>query len=207
MAGFLDNLRKKAEEAIAKSEIALVRGKIAGTRVCGRDGSIVVDAGHVVDDAVIERAISEGLLHALAQSVLAAHAQDAKERAAAFRARTPEGQEEANLDSVDLFIEARGCVGRIAVLEVTDIRGNTVVPAGTEITEQEVRRARAAGQLEALIYSASQPQPPRDPAKMGSLRGPADFSELPAESRPQPPPSRPPVNFGEWPGKETDEQE
>ena len=62
--------------------------------------------------------------------------------------------EARSLDSVEDFMEARRYLGKYAVLEVTNIRGEIIVPAGTQIDDEYIRKAREAGQLSALIYSA-----------------------------------------------------
>lgn len=184
-AGF----RKKTADLVARQEAAFARGKIAGTPVHDDEGNLLVDAGHRIDDTVIERAAAVGKLRALAVSAGTAQMQDWREKARETLDRTPDGLEARSLESVDDFIEARRCVGRIAGVDVTDVRGNVVVPAGREIQEQDVQVAREAGLLSALIYSAQQPAPTASPS-------------------PQPPsPARPAAArtwFGEGPPPDTE---
>lgn len=159
--GLFRGIRKKAEDAVAEREAAFVRGKVAGRTVRAPDGTVVIEAGRIVDEATIQRAIQCGRLTSVMQAVAMAQAQDLKEKAEQVIERTDEGREARNVESVDDYVAARRYVGRVAVIAVTDIRGQVLVPAGKEITEDDVRRARDAGQLSALIYSAQQPQPPR----------------------------------------------
>jgi hypothetical protein len=159
---FWQGLRKKTEETVARREIAFARDKVAGKTVTDDAGGVIVEAGHRIDDAVIERAAAAGKLHALAAAVVTAEAQDLKEKAETYLASTPEGKEARALDTVGEYARARRYVGHISGLDVTDIRGTVIVPAGKEITEQDVRAARDANLLAALIYSAQQPPPPKE---------------------------------------------
>jgi hypothetical protein len=115
------------------------------------------------------------------QAVAMAQVQDLKEKAETAIDQTDEGREARNVGSVDEYVLARRYIGRIAVIDVTDIRGRIVVPAGKEIGDEDVRRAREAGQLSALIYSAQQPQPPRPVRR--AAPGPQEHEEDSAEAR------------------------
>jgi len=177
-------LRKKTSETVARQEAAFARGKIAGTPVTDDEGNVLVDAGHRIDDTAIERAAAAGKLHALAAAAMTAHVQDFKEKAREQLDRTPDGIEARALNSVDDFIEARRYVGRIAGVDVTDIRGNVLIPAGKEINERDVQIAREAGQLSALIYSAQQPAP--EPLPTADHRPPATQHRTPSTQHPTP---------------------
>ncbi len=161
LGGLFGGLKKKAGDAVLQHETALVRGKVAGRTVRAQDGTVIVEAGRTIDEATIQRAIAANRLTSVMQAVAMAHAQDLKEKASQALDNTEDGREARNVDSVDEYVMARRYVGRIAVIDVTDIRGNVIVPGGKEVNEEDVRRAREAGQLSALIFSAQQPQPPR----------------------------------------------
>lgn len=158
---FFQGLRQKTTETVQRQEEAFVRGKIAGTAVLDESGDLIVDAGHRIDDTIIARAQAAGKLHALAMAVGTGQVQDLKERASDHFGATPDALENRSLNSVDDYIEARRYIGRTAGVDVTDIRGNIIVPAGKEIKDDDVRLAREAGQLSALVYSAQQPAPPK----------------------------------------------
>jgi len=162
LGGMFRGLRQKAEDAVTRSETAFVRGKIAGSPVLDDQGGMIVDAGRLIDDSVIDRAARAGKLHALAKAAGAAQLQDLKEKASEQIAATEGGQESRSLDSVDDYVAARRYVGWTTAFDVTDIRGNLVVPTGKEVTEEDVRRCREAGLLSALVYAAqrgSRPDP------------------------------------------------
>src|SRR5437764_620970 len=82
---------------------------------------LIVEAGHPIDDAVIERANASGKLHAVAAAAASAQAQDLKEKAKEAYERTQDGQEAKSLSSVEDFVEARRYLGRVAVMDVTDV--------------------------------------------------------------------------------------
>ena len=149
----------KAADAVAEQQVSFVRGKIAGKTVLDDAGQAIVEAGHVIDDTVIEHAYAYGKLHLLTSTVVKAKAQDLKEKAKDAYAQTDHGQESAALDSVDQYVEARRYLGKYAGIDVTDIRGNVLVPMGKQIDAGDVSLAREAGQLGALIYAAQQPLP------------------------------------------------
>jgi hypothetical protein len=159
VAGLWDRLRNKASDVVAGPSAALVRGKIAANDVFDEAGNLLVGAGKEIDDEVINRATAAGKMPAIVAAAATAQGQDIKEKFQAGYDRTPEGQETRNLADSDDYIEARRYIRWIAGIEVTDIRGNTIVPAGKVIEDEDVRRAREAGQLAALIYSAQQSGP------------------------------------------------
>src|SRR5687768_5899265 len=78
----------KAADAVADQQMAFVRGKVAGKTVLDDDGGVIVEAGHVIDEPAIERAMACGKLNALTSTVVKAKAQDPKERAQDAYART-----------------------------------------------------------------------------------------------------------------------
>jgi hypothetical protein len=160
VSGFFAGLKKAAGDAVESSEIALARGKTAGKTVCSDSGEVLVEAGHVIDDEAIARAKAAGKLGALAGAAVTSQAQDIKERTRAAYHATAEGTEARSLASSDQYIEARGYIGWVAAVDVTDIRGNLIVPAGRKIDDEYVRAAREADQLASLIYSAQQSPPP-----------------------------------------------
>ena len=180
-------LVKKTTETIAEQEASFVRGQIAGKRVTDDAGNVIVDAGHVIDDAAIVRASAAGKLHALAGAAIKAQAQDAREKIADQLEKTPDGREARSLNSVDQFVEARRYVGQIAGVDVLDMRGDLILSAGQRITEDDVRRAREADQLGALIYSAQQPAPVPAPGPASSEIATEAVAEHPAESASPPP--------------------
>lgn len=159
IGGFLRGLRKKAGDKVAQRESELVRGKIAARAVVDDTGTVIVDAGHRIDDAIIQRANAAGKLHALVAATMSAKMQDLKEQARERYEHSADGQEARTLATTDAYAEARGYLGRKAAVDVTDIRGNMLVPAGKQIEDEDIRIAREAGQLAALIFSVQQSAP------------------------------------------------
>ena len=156
VSGFFTGLKRKAGEVVETKEIAIVRGKTAAKAVYSDSGELIVDAGHPIDDAAIERAHAAGKMNALTAAAVSSQAQDFKERARTAYAATPEGTEARSMASSEQYIEARQYIGRVAAVDVTDLRGNIIVPAGKKIDDEYVRAAREAEQLGSLIYSAQQ---------------------------------------------------
>lgn len=193
MAGWLDRLQRSARQiqdavkvTLEREQAALVVGKVAGNTVIGPDGSTIVEAGQTIGAETIERAVACGALSALVSSVAVAGIQDLQERLSAVRSSTPEGAEQRSLETVEEYAQARHCVGRIAGLDVTDIRGNVVVPKGARITEDQVRKARESGLLGALMHSASVPldvTPDETPEDSPSGCGPNHQEGTPPERR------------------------
>lgn len=159
VAQLWQGFRKRAADAVTRQTIALVRNRVAGVPVLDDAGNLIVDAGHRIDDAVLERAQAAGKLQALVAAALKAQAQDLQEKTGEMLDSLPERQEARALATVEEAAEARRYVGRIAGIDVTDVRGTVIVPAGKRITEEDIGRAREAGLLAALCYSAQQPQP------------------------------------------------
>lgn len=160
VSGFFTGLKKKAGDAVESHEIAMVRGKSAAKTVLTDAGDVIVDAGHPIDDDAIEMARRAGKLNALVASAVSSQAQDFRERTRAAYAATPEGTEARSMASSEQYLEARHYIGYVAAVDVTDIRGNIIVPAGTKIDDEYVRSARDAEQLGSLIYSAQQSPAP-----------------------------------------------
>lgn len=150
------NMCHKTTEAIAQQEAAWIRGKVAGKPVCDEGGNLLVDAGHPIDAEVIARAKASGKLSALVAAAMTAQAQDLKEKFGEHYSRSPEGQEARALQSADAVVEARRYLGRVLEMDVTDLRGNVIVPAGKPIEQEDIRAAREADQLSALIMAAEQ---------------------------------------------------
>lgn len=162
MAEWLERLKEAAQrsaqavrELAEREQIALVVGQVAGRTVMDDEGAVLVEAGQIITTEIAERARAAGRLGALVACVAAAGMQDLRERIETLRAQTPEGQEELALESVDLYAEARQYVGRVTGTDVTDVRGNVVIAAGTRLREEHVRLARERRLLGALIASAS----------------------------------------------------
>ena len=176
VAGMWDRFRKKASDTVSRQSTGLVRGRIAARDVFDDAGNLLVGAGGTIDDGVIEKTLAADKMAALVAAAAAAQTQDFKEKLKGEYDRTPEGQDRRNLADSDDYIEARGYIRYVAAVEVTDIRGNVLVPAGKTIEDEDVRNAREAGQLAALIYSAQQSGPP----PFGETGGPPP----PAENQP-----------------------
>jgi hypothetical protein len=160
VSGFFSGLKKRAGEVVEMQETAIARGRIAAKAVYTNSGELIVDAGHPIDDAVIEKARQAGMLGPLAATAMSSQAQDFKERTRAAYHATPEGTEARSMASSDQYIEARGYIGRKASVDVTDIRGGVIAKAGQTIDDEIVRAAREADQLGSLIYSAQQAPAP-----------------------------------------------
>jgi len=185
-----DRFRTKATDVVAQQSAAIVRGKIAARDVFDDAGNMLVGAGKSIDDSVIDRATAAGKMPALVAAVATAGTQDLREKLQSHYDQTPEGQDRRNLADSDDYIEARGYIKYIAAIEVTDIRGNVLVPADAEIRDEDVRKVRDAGQLAALIYSAQQSGPPKlsyEPSDWQRTGG-TDVPREPAS--PQTPPGR-----------------
>ena len=175
LAHWWHHLKDKASQAVADQEAAFARGKIAGSAVTDDAGELLVDAGQRIDEAVIERARQAGKIGALARAAVAAQTQDLKESVQTHYSRTESGQEARLLDSVEEFRAARAYLGRTLTIDVTDIRGNSVVPAGKTLDDEDIRRARDAGLLGALLVAAEQ-APPASSQPTSTSSAPADSS-------------------------------
>jgi hypothetical protein len=156
-------------------------------------GNMIVDAGHRIDDTVIQRAQTAGKMHALVAAAVTAQAQDVRDQVRKHYDSTPDGQEAQSMATSEQYIEARRYIGRIAGVDITDIRGNVIVPAGKEIRDEDVRIVRDAGQLAALIYAAQQPaplhpaapEPAAAPPPTNSRRAPVPFDSYYDETDPK----------------------
>ncbi len=169
---FFKGIQEKTSETFARQEAAFARGKVAGTAVHSDDGTLIIDAGHLIDEAVLANAERAGKLGAVAVSAGTAQMQDLKEKATDTLANTQNGREARSLDSVEEFQEALAYVGRYTGVDVTDIRGNIIIPAGKKIDPEDVRAAREEQLLSALIYSAQQGHAPA-PGSSGPIAEPS----------------------------------
>lgn len=160
--GWLAGLRNKASAAIEKQQAAFALGRVAGTTVMDSQGKTVVEAGQRIDEAVLERAYQTETVAAVSASALEGQKQDLKEKVQTHYARTESGRESMLLDSVEEYAELHRYLGRVTTMDVTDIRGNVIVPAGKKLEASDAQLAREAGQLGALLAVAreSVPAPP-----------------------------------------------
>jgi hypothetical protein len=158
-AHWWEGLRSKASHAVADRQAAFARGRVAGVTVTDDAGRTLVEAGQRIDDDILAQARQAGKIAALAASAMKAQAQDIKEKAQAQYARTEAGQEAQVLESVEDYREARRYLGRMLTLDVTDIRGNVVVASGKVLDDADLRRAREAGLLSALLAAAQRSLP------------------------------------------------
>lgn len=156
LSGLFSNAKKAAEDVLESQQIALSRGRTASKDVLSDSGEIIVEAGHRIDEETIQKAKSAGKLSALAGAAVTSSAQDFRERARNTYDSTPDGIEARSMASSEQYIEARRYIGRIASVDVTDIRGNMIIQAGQKLDDSHVRAAREADQLGSLIYSAQQ---------------------------------------------------
>lgn len=175
---FFNSLKQQTADAVARRGTAFVRGKVAGKPVTDDAGAMIVDAGHVIDDAVIARADAAGKMSALVAAAAAAQAQDLRAKVGERYDATPEGQERRALETVDTYIEARRYIGRYTGVDVMDLTGSVVVPAGKKIVDEDVRAARDADLLGALIYAAEQ-EPPPGAAQVASVEPAAPVRRAP----------------------------
>src|SRR5579884_3963554 len=142
-------VRKKTADTVGRQAVGFVRGRVAGMSLIDAEGSSVVEAGQVVDDEVIARA----------------------EEAAGHLGRTAIGQQLWAEGTAGEYAEALNYTGYVTADDVTDIRGNVIVPADKKIDETDIQAARAAGQLSALLYSVKQGGPGRSASKKKSSAG------------------------------------
>jgi hypothetical protein len=182
VAKLWQGFRKRAVDSVTRQTIALVRNRVAGVPVVDDAGNLIVDAGHRIDDEVIERAQAAGKLQALVAAALKAKTQDLQEKTGEMLDNLPEHREARWLATAEEAAETRRYIGRIAGIDVTDVRGTVIVPAGKRITEEDVGKTREAGLLAALRYSAQQPQPEApasaEPEQAGSPFG-SPLAEFP----------------------------
>jgi len=160
VSGFFSGIKKAAGEVLETQEIALIRGKTVSKAIFSDEGELLVDAGHRIDDDVINHVRKNGKMSALVASAVTSQAQDIRERARSVYQATPDGVEAHALASSEQYIEARQYIGRLSSMDVTDIRGNVIIGAGQKIDDEHVRAARESDQLGSLIYSAQQSPAP-----------------------------------------------
>lgn len=186
--GQLNRLVKDVTErtggALSRQQAALVRGKVAGRQVTDDHGNLLVDSGHVIDDAVIDRAAAAGKMAQLVVAAGSARMQDLKEAAQTQMGKTQGGQEARALDSVEEYAEARSYVGRYVGMDVTDVRGNVIIETGRKLSDEDVRTAREMGLLSALIFAAQQPytspvepEPVVTPPLVGPFSSPEEMEQ------------------------------
>ncbi|MEP6755782.1 MAG: hypothetical protein ABJA67_09795 [Chthonomonadales bacterium] len=161
LADLLANAAKSANEFVNDREVSIVRGKVAGKDVHAEDGSLIIAAGSRVDEEVIAHAEREHKMHALTASVGSGGVQDLREHVQNHVGTTTDSVEAQSLDTLDEAVEARTYIGRIATVDVTDVRGSVVIKAGTEIRGEHITLARDQGLISALLYSAKLPDPPK----------------------------------------------
>lgn len=153
---FWHGIRKKTADTVGRQAVGFVRGRVAGTTLVDGTGNVVVEAGQLIDDEVITRAEEAEILGALAASAIMAQAQDLQEKASDHFGKTAQGRENWALNTAEAYAEARHYLGYVTGVDVTDIRGEIVIPAGKKLEEDDIRAAREADQLAALIYSVQQ---------------------------------------------------
>ena len=163
IGGWWAGIRGKASDAIEKQQAAFALGKVAGITVTDADGVAVVEAGQRIDASMLALAQRAGKISALAASALQAQGQDIKEKVQAQYAQTDSARESRLLDSVEEFAAVHRYMGRELTMDVTDIRGNVIVPAGKILEAEDAQRAREAGQLSALLVAAEQSVPSAQP--------------------------------------------
>jgi hypothetical protein len=191
--GFFDQINKlvkdvsqRTTDAVSRQQAALVRGKIAGRTVMDDQGNILVDAGHMIDDEAIERTAAAGKLSQLVVAAGTARVQDIREAAREQLDKSGAGREARSLDTLEEYTEARAYVGHYTGVDVTDIRGNVVIPTGRKLTEDDIRLARETGLLSALVFAAQQPYtPPAPPPEPPPTRGPFESADENADGVPQ----------------------
>src|SRR5579884_1309126 len=149
-------VRKKTADTVGRQAVGFVRGRVAGMSLIDAEGSSVVEAGQVVDDEVIARAEEADILGSLVASVIIGQAQDLTEKAAGHLGRTAIGQQLWAEGTAGEYAEALNYTGYVTADDVTDIRGNIIVPADKRIDETDIQAARAAGQLPALLFAVKQ---------------------------------------------------
>ena len=159
IGGWLKGLRGKASQAVADQQAGFARGKVAGVEVVDDAGNVLVAAGQRVDDALLERVRQAGKMGALAGAVVQGQTQDIRETVQTQYAKTDSAKEARLLDSVEDYREVRRYLGRILTMDVTDIRGHAVVPAGKTLDDGDIQLARDAGLLSALLVAAEQALP------------------------------------------------
>lgn len=157
--GWFAGLRSKAFEAIEKQQAAFALGKVAGSTVMDPRGVVIVEAGQRIDEDALARAYQCGKVASLSASALEAQKQDIKEKVQSQYARTESARESQLLESVEEFAEVHRYLGRATTMDVTDIRGNILIPTGKVLDAADAELARDAGQMGALLVVARQSVP------------------------------------------------
>lgn len=157
-AGF----RNRVIQSVSQTQGAFALGKVAGVAVTDNSGRTLVEAGQRIDTAILAQAKRAGKVSALALSVMKARTQDFKEKVQEKYGKTQGQRESQLLNSVEEYREARNYRGRMLTMDVTDIHGNIIIPAGKELQEDDIRNVRDANLLGAFLVAAQQsvPAPP-----------------------------------------------
>ncbi len=179
--GWLAGLRNKASEMVEKQQGAFALGKVAGVTILDAQGNTLVEAGQHIDEQMLARAYQTGQVAALGASALQGQKQDLKEKVQAQYARTENGREAHLLNSVEEFAEVHQYLGRATTMDVTDIRGNILVPAGKVLDAADAQLARDAGQLGALVVAARESVP----AAHSSASSVHSYTPVPRPERPR----------------------
>ena len=156
LGNFWNGLLKKKDELIGHTGASVTLGKVASKDFFDNDGKLLVAAGGKIDETVIDAVNRDGKMHELVANVVTGQVQDQQERMKTAFEATPEGIDAHNLANSEQYLEARNYIRYVAAIEVTDIRGKTLIPAGKEIDDEDVRLARDENQLASLVYSAQQ---------------------------------------------------
>lgn len=159
IAGWWHGLKNKASQVVGDQQADFAHGKVAGVTVTDDAGNVLVEAGQRITDEVLAQAKRTGKIPALAASAMKGQGQDLKEQVQTQYARTDSAQEARLLDTVEEYSQSRRYLGRVLTMDVTDIRGNIIVPSGKTLEEEDVRRARDAGQIGAFLAAAEQSLP------------------------------------------------
>lgn len=154
-------LKRKAEETLAKQQAAFVLGKVPGVDVSNDFGVVLAKAGVPVTQQILSECERAGRLGALASAVAKGVAQDLTETAKGHMGALPENREQRSVDDLDDYLAARAYIGATVGLDVTDMRGNVLLSAGTTLVDEHIRMVRDSGQLGALLYAVKQPYTPQ----------------------------------------------
>ena len=159
LSGWWHGLKNKATQVVGDQQADFAHGKIAGVTVTDDAGNVLVEAGQRITDEIVAQARKAGKVPALAAAAMKGQGQDLKEQVQTQYARTDSAQEARLLDTVEEYSESRRYLGRVLTMDVTDIRGNIIVPSGKTLDEEDVRTARDAGQIGAFLAAAEQSLP------------------------------------------------
>lgn len=156
LGNFWNGILKKKDEMISHTGANLTLGKVVSKDFYDKDGKLLVVAGGKIDQSVLDAVNRDGKMHELLAIVVTAQVQDQQEKMKTAFEATPEGIDAHNSANSEQYLEARAYIRYVAAIDVTDIRGNILVPAGKEIDDEDVRLARDEDQLASLVYSAQQ---------------------------------------------------